>query len=57
MIDNNNLNTITCMIMEVPCCGGLLAMAKQAVAKAKRKIPLKLIMVGIKGEIVREEWV
>ncbi|MGL5656122.1 MAG: ATP-binding protein [Fusobacteriaceae bacterium] len=57
MIENNNLNTITCMIMEVPCCGGLLAIAKQAVAKAKRKIPLKVIVVGIKGNIIREEWV
>lgn len=57
MIDNSNLNTITCMIMEVPCCGGLLQIAKKATALAKRKIPLKVIIVGIRGEILREEWV
>lgn len=57
MIDNNHLNTITCMIMEVPCCSGLLQIAKKAVALATRKIPLKVIVVGVRGEILREEWV
>jgi ribosomal protein L16/L10AE len=45
------------MIMEVPCCGGLLQMARQALANAGRKIPMKVIVVGIKGEILSEEWV
>lgn len=57
LIDLGNINTLTCMIMEVPCCGGLLQIAKKGVAQAKRKIPLKLIVVSIKGEILREEWV
>ncbi|MGL4402482.1 MAG: 4Fe-4S ferredoxin [Fusobacteriaceae bacterium] len=57
MIDNSNLNTITCIIMEVPCCGGLLQIAKKAVAFANKKIPLKVITVGIRGEILSEEWI
>lgn len=57
MIDDSKINTLTVMIMEVPCCGGLLQMAKQAVASATRKIPVKLIVVGIKGEILQEDWV
>jgi len=43
--------------MEVPCCGGLLQMAQRAVQQAQRKIPVKLIVVGIKGEIIEEQWV
>ena len=45
------------MIMEVPCCGGLIQMARQAVSQASRKIPIKAIVVGIKGEILSEEWI
>ncbi len=57
MIDQSNLNTITVMIMEVPCCGGLLQMAQQAVSRASRKIPLKLVEVGLQGNILSEQWV
>lgn len=57
MIDQSNINTLTVVIMEVPCCGGLLQIAKTALSKASRKIPLKLVIIGIKGEILSEEWV
>ncbi|MBU2102718.1 MAG: 4Fe-4S ferredoxin, partial [Candidatus Omnitrophica bacterium] len=57
MIDEAKINTLSVMIMEVPCCGGLLMLAKDALTKAQRKIPLKVIMVGIQGNIVKEEWV
>ncbi len=56
MVDEAKINTMTVMIMQVPCCGGLLGMAKQAVAEAKRKVPIKAIVVGLKGEILSEEW-
>ena len=57
MIDEAKINTLTVMIMEVPCCSGLLAIAKEAQAQAKRKIPIKLTIVGIKGDILKEEWI
>jgi len=57
MIDLARINTITVMMMEVPCCGGLLQMARQALANASRKVPLKKIIVGLNGEILQEEWV
>lgn len=57
MIDNSKINTLTVMIMEVPCCGGLIHMAKQAANQADRKIPVKKIKVGIRGDILEEEWV
>jgi NAD-dependent dihydropyrimidine dehydrogenase PreA subunit len=57
MIDQAQVNTITVMIMEVPCCGGLLQMVKAAQAKASRKVPVKAMVVGISGEIIKEEWV
>ena len=56
MIDQANINTITVMIMQVPCCGGLLQMAKAASSAAQRKIPIKLLVVGLEGNIIQEEW-
>ncbi|MBP7088139.1 MAG: 4Fe-4S binding protein [Candidatus Omnitrophica bacterium] len=57
LIDETKINTLTVMIMEVPCCSGLLALAKKALSETKRKVPLKCIVVGIKGNIISEEWV
>ncbi len=57
MIDEAEINTLTVAIMEVPCCGGLLYLAKKARDWAHRNIPIKLIMVGVQGDILKEEWV
>jgi NAD-dependent dihydropyrimidine dehydrogenase PreA subunit len=56
LIDTANINTLTVMIMQVPCCGGLLNLAKEAAAQCKRKVPIKAIVVGLQGQILREEW-
>jgi NAD-dependent dihydropyrimidine dehydrogenase PreA subunit len=57
LIDVAAVNTLTVMIMEVPCCGGLLQMVKTASASAARKVPVRLMIAGITGDILREEWV
>lgn len=57
LIDDAKVNTVTVMIMEVPCCGGLLRMVKSAADSASRKVPVKSIVIGINGAPVREEWV
>jgi len=57
MINDAKINTVTVMIMEVPCCRGLLRLTQKAAENASRKIPIKVILVSIKGEILREEWV
>lgn len=56
-IDDAKINTLTVMIMQVPCCGGLTAMAQQALQSAKRKIPVKAIVVSLQGDILSEEWI
>lgn len=57
MIDRSRLNTITVMMMEVPCCGGLQQLVSMALAKAQRKVPMKKIIISIQGEVLEEEWV
>lgn len=56
MIEQSHINTLTVMTMEVPCCNGLLEIAREALEEASRKIPLKWIRVGIQGNILQEEW-
>ncbi len=55
-IDDAKINTLTVMIMQVPCCMGLLSLAQEAAKAAKRKVPVKYVVVGIQGEILKEEW-
>ena len=57
LIDSARVNTITVLIMEVPCCGGLLQLVEMAASRSGRKVPVKAITVSIKGEILSEEWV
>lgn len=57
MIDVAKVNTITVMMMEVPCCGGLLQLVKKSLDIASRKVPVKKMIVGINGEVLQEEWV
>ena len=57
MIDSAGIETLTVMIMEVPCCSSLLSLASAAAAKAGRKVPIKKIVVSVEGEILGEEWV
>lgn len=56
MIDLSAINTLTVLMMQVPCCSGLLQLARQAVQDAERKVPIKQIIVGVQGEILKEEW-
>lgn len=57
MIRDANINTLTVPIMEVPCCGGLIHLAKTAIQKSGKNIPVKQIVIGIKGNIVSENWI
>ncbi|WP_372652594.1 ATP-binding protein [Draconibacterium sp.] len=56
LIDESRVNTITVVIMEVPCCGGLSQMVKMATQMASRKVPVKEVVIGIKGDILSDEW-
>ena len=57
LMDQARINTLTVMMMQVPCCGGLLQMVKAAATRAERKVPVKSVIVGVEGEILREEWI
>lgn len=50
MITQSNIKSLTVVHMEVPCCNGLVMMAKQALANSGRDIPFETVCIGIRGE-------
>ena len=42
------------MVMQVPCCSGLVQLAKSALEQAHRKIPIDITIVGVQGQILEE---
>lgn len=57
LIKSSKVNTITVLIMEVPCCGSLLNIVEMAVQRVGREVPVKAVTVGIKGEAIEKAWV
>ncbi len=51
MIDVAQIKSLTVVIMEVPCCGGLMRLVDMAAERSSRKIPINKIVIGIKGDI------
>ena len=56
LFEDAKINTLTVAIMEVPCCMGLLNMARSALAASSRKAPLKAITVSVRGAVLSEQW-
>jgi hypothetical protein len=54
--EDAKINTLTVLIMQVPCYMGLAHLAKEALANSERKVPVKTVVVGLQGEILSEEW-
>jgi ferredoxin len=57
MIVTSRINTLNVVMMEVPCCGGLLQMAQIARQQAGINIPIKKSIIGTRGDILSEEWI
>jgi ferredoxin len=47
-----DVRSITVVHMEVPCCSGLVHMARQAIAASGKDIPFSEVTVGIRGDAV-----
>jgi ferredoxin len=57
LINEAKINTLTVIIMQVPCCGGLLHLAQTAAEQASHKVPIKMVKVGLDGNVLQEEWI
>lgn len=51
LLRNSSIKSITVMRMEVPCCGGIVMAARQALAASGKEIPFKEVTISIRGEV------
>ena len=54
MIDEAKIRSLKVMVMEVPCCGGLVRLAEEALRRAERDLPVECLVVGTQGHILGE---
>ncbi len=52
IIRENSIKDITVAYMEVPCCGGLVAITEDALAQSGKNIPLNLVKLSLDGNIL-----
>ena len=50
ILSQNEIRSLTVLHMEVPCCSGLVMLARQAIAASGKDVPLETIRIGIQGE-------
>ena len=52
IIQNNNIQSVTIVRMEVPCCGGLEMADKKALQNSGKFIPWQVVTISIDGKIM-----
>ncbi len=52
IIKNNDIQSVTIVRMEVPCCGGLEMAAKKALQNSGKFIPWQVVTISIDGKIL-----
>ncbi len=57
IIMENDLESITVLRMQVPCCGGISYAARTARDSSGINIPIKVVTIGIEGDIINKEWI
>lgn len=57
IFSNIPVKSVTCLRMEVPCCGGMTAILKEAINRSGKDIPLTETIVGVKGDVMGERAV
>lgn len=49
------IRSVTVLIMEVPCCGGLPMIVRTAMERPGKSIPFETVTVGIRGDVLKRE--
>jgi len=50
-----NIKSITVLIMEVPCCSKLPAIIQEGMGASGKKIPLEVVTVSTRGNIIERK--
>jgi Pyruvate/2-oxoacid:ferredoxin oxidoreductase delta subunit len=52
ILKQNRIKSVTVAVMEVPCCSGMVRIAKEAISQSGKDIPLIQETISIKGELM-----
>ncbi len=52
IIANNDIKSVTCVRMEVPCCGGIEHAVKQALRDSGKFIPWQVVTISTDGRVL-----
>jgi Fe-S-cluster-containing hydrogenase component 2 len=50
-----SIKSVTVVVMEVPCCGGLPMIVRRGMQMAGKNIPMEQIIISTQGEVLRKE--
>lgn len=57
IFQQRDINSVTVMIMEVPCCSAMLQIIKKARDDAGSPVPVRQVVVSTRGEIIHDrKW-
>ncbi|MFC1869919.1 ATP-binding protein [Chloroflexota bacterium] len=54
ILRHSGVKSLTVVHMEVPCCAGLVHMAREAIRLSGKEIPFREITIGVRGDIIAE---
>lgn len=54
ILRENDIRELTVAYMEVPCCFGLVNLARQALQDSGKDIPFRTVKIGIEGEVLED---
>ncbi len=55
IFEKNPIESLSTVIMEVPCCSAMLGILKKAAERAGRSFDVKKTIIGLKGNILQED--
>ncbi|MGE4282081.1 MAG: ATP-binding protein [Clostridia bacterium] len=53
ILKSNDIQSITVVRMEVPCCGGIVQAVKTAMLHSETIVPYREVVIGVEGDIIK----
>jgi len=57
IFNTTDINSISVVVMEVPCCQGLPVIVESGMEKAGKKIPMEKVIISVKGDLLGKEQI
>ena len=57
IIRSNNLRSLTVVHMEVPCCSGLVRVAREAISRSNKPMSFEDVTISLRGKILQSQTV